>query len=246
MNYRNQLITELRLLLGDQMIDVELDPEHYDLAISMAIERIRQRSDGAMEEEDMFITLQPDVQEYKLPDEVQEVRRLYRRGVGSQTAGGINYDPVDGAFFNSYLLSPGKSGGLLTWDLYNQFLETTERQFASQLNFVWYNSSKTLRIIRKPRSTEEVMVRVWTEKSEESLFKDPYIKPWIRSFSQAQCKGMLGQARSKYQGGIPSPTGNVSLNGDALIQQAQAEIEALDKELNDIYLGGDGYGFIIG
>ena len=52
--------------------------------------------------------------------------------------------------------------------------------------------------------------------------------------------------RSKYTGGLPGPGGNVSLNGDNLIQQAQAEIETLNKELDDIYTGGDGYSFIIG
>jgi len=228
------------------MVDVELDPEHYNLAITMSLDRIRQRSDGALEEEDLFITVQPNVAEYTLPEEVQEVRRLYRRGVGGNTSGGINYDPVDGAFFNAFLLQPQRSGGLATWDFYNQYLETAERMFASQYNFVWYNSSKTLRLIRKPKGTEDVMVRVWTRKGEDTLFVDPYTGPWIRSYSIAQCKGMLGQARSKYANGIPGPQGNVTLNGDALIQQATYEIERLDKELDDIYTGGDGYSFIIG
>ena len=245
-SYRDRLVNELRLLLGDQMMDVELDPEHYDLAITMALDRIRQRSDGALEEEDLFLTVQPSVQEYTLPEEVQEVRRLYRRGVGAFTSGGINFDPVDGAFFNIYLLQPQRTGGLASWDFYNQYLETTERLFASQYNFVWYNSSKTLRLIRKPQATEDVMVRCWTRKSEDTLFVDPYTGPWIRQYSIAQCKGMLGQARSKYTNGIPGPNGNVALNGEQLIQQAQQEIENLDKELDLIYTGGDGYSFIIG
>lgn len=243
---RQQLTSEIKLLLGDQMVDVELDNEHYDMAISMAIERVRQRSDGALEEEDIFITIQPNVQEYKLPEEVQEVRRLYRRGVGAHTSGGINFDPVDGAFFNAYLMQPQKSGGLLSWDMYNQFLETTERVFASQFNFVWSNSNKTLRIIRKPKATEDVMVTVWTAKSEESLFRDPYVKPWLRDYGLAQCKGMLGQARSKFTSGIAGPTGNVSLNGNELIQQAKEEIEKLEVQLYEIYLSNSGYGLVIG
>jgi len=243
---RQKLTNELRLLLGDQMVDVELDPEHYDLAISVSLDRIRQRSDGSMEEEDLFITVQPDVQEYTLPAEVQEVRRLYRRGVGAYTNGGANFDPVDASFYNIYLLQPNRSGGLATWDFYNQYLETTERMFASQYNFVWYNSSKTLRLIRKPTAIEDVLVRVWTQKSEDTIFVDPYTAPWIRSYSLAQCKGMLGQARDKYQSGLPGPTGNVTLNGSQLIQQAQQEIEVLDKELDNIFTGGDGYSFVIG
>ena len=35
---RDKLIKEIKLRLGDGMIDVELDPEHYNLAIDRAIE----------------------------------------------------------------------------------------------------------------------------------------------------------------------------------------------------------------
>lgn len=243
---RQTLMNDIRLLLGHEMVDIELEPEHYNLAISLALEKIQQRSDGALEEEDIFITLQPDVQEYTLPAEVQEVRRLYRRGVGAHTAGGVNFDPVDAAFHNAFLMQPNRTGGLATWDLYSSFLETTERVFASQYNFVWYNSRKILRIIRKPRAVEDVMVRVWTNKSETSMLNDPYIKPWVRRYALAQCKGMLGQARGKFTSGLVGPGGNVSLNGDALIQQSVAELDLLEKELDNLVISGDGYGFIIG
>ena len=245
-NHRDIMISEIRLLLGDGMVDVELDPDHYHLAISLAEEKLRQRSDGALEEEDIFITTQADVQEYKLPDEVQEVRRLYRRGVGAHTSGGANFDPVDAAFYNIYLLQPNRSGGLSTWDFYNQYLETVERVFASQYNFVWYNSRKTLRLIRRPTAQEDVAVRVWTQKSEDALLTDPYTKYWIRSWALAMCKNMLGQARNKYPSGYPGPQGAVTLNGDQLIQEAQQEMEKLEQDIDNMVPASDGYGFIIG
>ena len=34
---KNDVIKQIRLLLGDGMIDIELDPEHYDLAIDIAV-----------------------------------------------------------------------------------------------------------------------------------------------------------------------------------------------------------------
>ena len=40
---RNDVIKDIRLLLGDGMIDIELDPEHYDVALDVAISKIRQR-----------------------------------------------------------------------------------------------------------------------------------------------------------------------------------------------------------
>ena len=48
---RNNVIKEVRLLLGDGMVDIELDPDHYDLAVDVALSKIRQRSENAVEED---------------------------------------------------------------------------------------------------------------------------------------------------------------------------------------------------
>ncbi len=50
---KNDVIKQIRLLLGDGMVDIELDPEHYDLAIDISLDKIRQRSENAVEE-DMY------------------------------------------------------------------------------------------------------------------------------------------------------------------------------------------------
>ena len=92
------LTKQIELLLGSQMVEVELDLEHLNLAITVGIQKLRQQSDGANLEKDIFLHITRDIVEYTLPDEVQEVRRLYRRGVGAYTNGGINFDPVDAAF----------------------------------------------------------------------------------------------------------------------------------------------------
>ena len=38
MSYRSKLIKEMELRLGGQMVDVELDPEHYELSIEKSIQ----------------------------------------------------------------------------------------------------------------------------------------------------------------------------------------------------------------
>ena len=82
-NGRSDLIRELQLRLADGIVDVELDRDHYDVAIDQALAKYRQLSQGSVEESLIFIQSQPDVTEYTLPDEVQEVRRIYRRGIGT-------------------------------------------------------------------------------------------------------------------------------------------------------------------
>ncbi len=135
---------------------------------------------------------------------------------------------------------------MATWDFYNQFLETTERLFASQYNFTWDVNTHKLTIIRRPTADEEVVVRVYAQKSEDDLIIDPYAGPWLRSYATAKAKYMLGEARDKFPGGFPGPNGSVTLNGSALKNEANAEIEKLEKELLNQVAGGDGYGFSIG
>lgn len=243
---RNQLIKKIELMLGSQMVDVELDIEHYNLAIDTAMMKLRQRSDGALLEKDIFLHVTTDVGEYTLPEEVQEVRRLYRRGVGAYTQGGVNFDPVDAAFYNIYLLQPNRSGGLATWDMYNQYLETTERVFASQYNFTWDVNSKKLTLIKKPTADEQVVVRVYARKTEDELINDPYTGIWLFSYSTAMAKYILGEARDKFPGGFAGPNGNIVLNGATLKSEASAEMEKLETQLMHHVAGSDGYGFIIG
>ena len=54
-------------MLGDGMVDVELDPIHYDTALNRALAVFRQRSDNAVEESYVFFTLTESTNEYILP-----------------------------------------------------------------------------------------------------------------------------------------------------------------------------------
>ncbi len=71
-------------LLGGGMVDVELDPIHYETALGKALSSFRQRSDNAVEESYLFMDTSIDVNEYTLPKEVMEVRRCFRRSIGSR------------------------------------------------------------------------------------------------------------------------------------------------------------------
>lgn len=59
-------------------------------------------------------------------------------------------------------------------------------------------------------------------------------KQWIRRFTLALCKEMLGNIRSKFAV-VPIPNQTVTLNGPALITQATAEQEKLREELKTIF-----------
>ena len=56
---------------------------------------------------------------------------------------------------------------------------------------------------------------------------------WIRQYTLALSKELLGLIRSKF-GSIPIPGGDLSLNGSDLLTQAKSEKEELIKQLSEM------------
>lgn len=244
-NSRQDMITEIQLRLADQMVDVELDSEHYEMAIDQAIRRYRALSSGSTEEAIIFLQTQDGVTTYTLPDEVLEVNRLYRRGVGTTSGGGSNFDPFDAAFNNMYLLNAGQIGGVATFDAFSQYKETIGRVFGSQYNFLWNRNTKQLQILRNVTQGEEVGVGVFNFVPESILLKDIYSGQWLGDYALAVAKQTLGQAYEKFAS-LPGAGGSISLNGGALKAEGAAEIETLILAVHNMEEGNTPLGFIIG
>ena len=189
---REELIKELQLRLADGIVDVELDREHYDIGIDKAIGIYRQLSSGSVEESIIFIETIDGQTDYTLPDEVMEVRRIYRRGIGTNSGGGTNFDPFDVAFNNMYMLQAGQIGGLAVFDAFAQYKETIGRVFGSEYNFIWNKNTKNLKIMRNIRHEEDIAVGVYNFVPESILLKDVYASNWLGSYALAMCKLMLG------------------------------------------------------
>jgi hypothetical protein len=244
---KQQVYDYCKTMLGDGMIDVELDPIHYETALDRSLAVFRQRSDNAVEESYAFLNLLPDVNEYTLPKEIQQVRQIFRRSVGSRTGGGSGgtvFEPFNLAYTNTYLLSSTNMGGLLTYELFAQYQELVGKMFGSFINFTWSSSSRKLVIHQRPRTEESVMLMVYNTRPDFSLIGDTYSGQWIKDYALANCKMMLGQAREKFAQ-IAGPQGGTSLNGAALKSEAQAE---MDKLMEDLKTGvtTQGWGWIIG
>ena len=247
---RSKLAKQIQIALGSNIVDVELDPEDIDYCIDVTLDRYRQRSGNAIEESFVFIDVQPDVATYTLPPEVQEVRSVYRNVLGS--SGGVAIDPFSLAFTNSiYMIqNPGNMGGggagqLATYDFAMQYQSLIGRMFGRDVQFTWDTSTKKITFHRRFTAVENVGLHVFNMRPEELLIADVYAKPWIRSYAIAQGKMILGQGRGKFQG-LAGPQGGITLNGESLLQQAQADIEKLELELTNLIDQNEGYGFIIG
>jgi hypothetical protein len=252
----NDLVTQkqevydyVTAFLGGGMVDVELDPIHYEVALTKALTRYRQRSDNSVEESYIALTLIKDQNDYILPAEIMEVRQLFRRSVGGRSGGGdgsSQFDPFNLAYTNTYLLSGTGLGGLATYELFSQRQELNARMFGSFIEFTWNNTTKKLTVLQRPRGGEqEVLMFVYNHRPDSQLLSDYLAKQWIKDYTLASCKYMLGEARSKFPT-IAGPQGGTALNGDSLKAEAQAEMEKLESEVALAMAGGTGYGFLIG
>jgi len=311
-------------LLGGGMVDVELDPVHYETALTKALTRYRQRSDNSVEESYLFMETVIDQNEYTLPNEVVEVRKIFRRSIGSrpstsasggplysqtytvtqsqnqtftvnynllavdtivvevngnattqyatdttqrtitftspqtpgdvisvklyasgESGGGSLFDPFNLAYTNAYLLSSSSMGGLATYDFFSQYQELVGRMFGSFIEFKWNTTSKKLTLLQRPRAEETIMLYCYNYRPDLSLLDDYMAKQWIKDYTLASCKYMLGEAREKFAT-IAGPQGGTSLNGSSLKAEAQGEMEKLENEVSLAVAGGTGYGFTIG
>ena len=232
--------------MADEIVEVELDRSHLDLAIDKAFSKYRQLSSNSVEESFIFIQTQPDVQNYTLSDEVIEVTRTWRRGVGD-SGSGTNIDPFDLSLHqNIYFLQAGALGGLSLFDAYSQYKELIGRVFGSEYNFLWNRNTHELKLLRKILHTEAIAIEVQNFIPESILLKDIYASPWVADWALAQSKLMLGEARSKYLSGLPGAGGQIQLNGEQLKSEAKEEMEGLLEGIKNLEEGSSPYGFTIG
>jgi hypothetical protein len=245
---KQEIFDYVNAMLGGGMIDVELDPVHYETALAKALSRFRQRSDNAVEESYMFMPTVLDQNTYTLPKEVVEVRQIFRRSIGSRSGGGDGgtlFEPFNMAYTNTYMMASSNLGGLATYDFFSQYQELVGRMFGSFIEFKWNTTSKQLTILQRPRAEENLMLYVYNYRPDSELLSDYLVVQWIKDYTLASCKYMLGEARSKFAT-IAGPQGGSTLNGDALKAEAQQEMEKLEQEVIQQVAGGVGYGFTIG
>jgi hypothetical protein len=247
-NERQKIVDYCYTMLGGSMIDVELDPAHYNVAIDRALNKFRQRSSNAVEESFAFLTIEVDKNDYTLPQEVTNVRQIFRRSIGSRSGGGQGgtlFEPFNLAYSNTYLLTATNMGGLATYYAFASYQKQVGKMFGSEINFTFNKTTKKLTLMQRPRSEEEVLLWVYNYRPDFNLMQDPFANQWLKDYSLATCKMMLGEAREKFNQ-IASPQGGTSLNGTALKSEAKAELDALELDLINYKDGSTPLSFIIG
>ena len=225
---KQALFQNIRYRLGDGIIDLELDPQHYEAAYNYAIKVYRQRAQNATAESYTLFTVEKNVDTYTLPSEFINVRCIYRRTVGLETGpSSSSFDPFSSAILNTYLLNYNYAGGMATYDFYAGYVELAARMFGGYVIYTFDPVTKLLRIVRDPKgSGERILIWADVQRTQEVLLQDPGAGVWIGDWVYAVLKGIIGEAREKFAS-IAGPGGGTSLNGAAM----KAESKQLQQEL---------------
>jgi hypothetical protein len=244
---KQNLIEYVRLQLGDQIVDIELDAEHFEAAYQKTIGTYRQRAQAAYEESYNFLELVKDVSIYTLPQEVIQVRQVFRRTFGDSVGPfASNFDPFTQASMNVYLMNFNVAGGLATYDFYTQYVELAARMFGGYMNYTWNPVTKKIQLIRDPKgSGENVLLWTYNLKPEINLLSDFQISQWIRDYMVANSKYIIGEAREKF-GQIAGPQGGGTLNGTAMKSEAQVQMDGLIEQLKSYVDGSQPLTWVIG
>lgn len=245
--YKQDLFQNLRYRLGDNIIDIELDAEHFEAAYAYAIKIYRQRAQNATQESYTLMALEKNQDVYTLPSEFINVRALFRRTVGLETGpSSSSFDPFSSAILNTYLLNYNYAGGMATYDFYAGYVELAARMFGGYIMYTFNPVSKELRIIRDPKATgERVLVWADIQKPELQLLQDPYSGVWIGDYIFAVLKGIIGEAREKFST-IVGPQGGTSLNGQAMKAESKELQDKLIEDLKNYRDGSQPMSFVIG
>ena len=227
---KEALFNNIRLRLGDGIIDIELDPQHYEAAFNYAIKLYRQRAQNANIESYTLFTVIKNVDTYTLPSEFINVRALFRRTVGLETGpSSSSFDPFSSAILNTYLLNYNYTGGMATYDFYAGYVELAARMFGGYVTYTFNPVTKVLKVVRDFKGTgERILIWADIQRPVVELLQDPGAGVWIGDFTLAVLKGIIGEAREKF-GTIAGPGGGTTLNGSAM----KAESKALQETLLD-------------
>ena len=252
---KNAIIDYVRFRLGDGMVDVEADKEHYDMGIKQALLRYRQKSSNSVEESYAFLDIYPETQEYILPQEIMNVRAMYRRGIGSVTGTTASqFEPFASGYLNTYMLVAGRVGGLVNYELFTGYQELAMRMFGGWIQFTFNKVTKKLTLTRKvpffgqdPANnvSESVLLHIDNYKPDQMLLADNTALPWIQDYTLAFVMIAVGNAREKFAT-IAGPQGGTSLNGTQLKTEGQALLEKLDEDIKNYVDGGIPLTWVIG
>lgn len=243
------VIDEVKLLLGDGLIDIDLDQKHYVAALNYAFKIYRQRAENATTEVAVAFNFQQGNQQYSLADtDITNIISINRHNIGTATQTDHHIDPFMMMYTSSLMGAMNQHstyGSIATIHMQFQHIEMVRRILANELQFSFNKSTRQLVVGNRIKRDETVLIIAEQYRSNEELLNDPDILPWITSYTTAKAKHILGSGYSLFAS-IAGPNGGIQVNGSEWKQEAKEEMEHLEEQLIRLTTSTRGMPFIIG
>jgi hypothetical protein len=213
--------------LGHPIVRVELSPFQLRTCMDEAISRMNYHAPLWTKQLAVF-DAEAGVNLYELPpyilDNLEYV--VYKKTLLSiqSQAGTLEFDFFIKYFQDNFLF---QNFGVADFYLLQQNLEMTRKILGQEGTFNVVDG-KYLLLSPAPVTTPQPVVIEYRAINSNTIH--PAYRNWIQRYTLACAKGILGQVRGKYTS-LPSPAGGAQLNGAALLQESQAEKQALIEEL---------------
>lgn len=244
--FRAAMANDIRYDLGYPVVDVELTKEQIDYAINVALAEFRSRSGMAYKRGFFFMQLKPEEQKYYITNKISGMNKIVDiMGVYRMTSSFLSSAHGAGVYGQIVLQHLYNMGtfDLLSYHIMGEYTKLMEMLFAARITYQWNEQTRELFINHRfPFQEKMVCIEATSERTEQDLMADRYVRSWIRRYAAAKCRLMLAEIRGKYAS-LPGAGGSVTLNAGELRQQGTTEIEACLADIDDYIVDGpDGYG----
>jgi len=219
--------------LGYPTVAVELAPENLASAIEEAVDEYQ--SSGAVERGYSQIPANPASNEFDIPPGVGTIVGV-TYSMPFQLMAGAAQDIF--AFSAFTPMGPSISNymhGAANLALFYEYSQNRSRVMGNEIT--WKVIDNKLYVFPYPKTADSILIE-YTKNTYDDESGDKIISisnnwgiNWIKKYSLAVAKGMLGQVRGKFTNISAGPGESQTLNGAELISESKEEMTALKDDL---------------
>jgi len=237
--------SEIEVVLGGNLVSVELEDIDYQTALKRAIRKYKQYGANNYLHGYVKVEVAAHSASISVPANVDTVVKIIRPYAASDFF--TSEDLFVRKAIDEMFISRGRKTGcggfdFLQYEFLQQEQERLKRYAATDVDFSHNKWDSTLTLYNKPVTDETWFAECYLD-LEDELYMD---LGWVVEWSRAECLEILGRAYSKFSS-IAAPTGETSLDGRSMIQEAQEIKRGLMEDIENNVSGDvDWFGVYIG
>ena len=227
-DFKNWILRQL----GYPLVTPEIRDQNLDDCINDALEEFTEYA--AQDQQCYAINLKDYIMDkgYIMPSNVQAIVQLYDYGVHGSSVNGINpfsfnYMMVNGGFVPAPFTGRSARSGWIDYHMAMSWLYLTYQLTGKGFEWAYNPRTKLLKLTPDPIRAS---LFIFSSRGND---EENYGQTWVKRMALAKAKIFIGNIRQTYTG-VNLP-GGAQINGAQILQQGNAEQDALRQELTARY-----------